>query len=175
MKKTLIILGLGIFLFSCNETAESTENETTGNKGVDSKTEKNSEVKEEEKSETKKEESVEMVSLEDRNYKVEEFVEMFNENKDGLKEQNITIEGYYMNYNKQKAANTDDEFEYNVTLYKDDSFDRDSPQAFFKMKSKDGDQFKGIKQKDQITVSGKITGDEFFGAPMLEEGVVVKK
>tara|TARA_R110002111_G_scaffold251395_1_gene315825 strand:+ start:125 stop:646 length:522 start_codon:yes stop_codon:yes gene_type:complete len=173
MKKTLIILGLGVFLFSCNETAETTENETTENNVVENEEDTDAEKMEEEVEE--KEESVEMVSLEDRNYKVEEFATMFDESKAGLKGQMITIEGYYMNYNKQKDANSEgDEYEYNVTLYTDDSFDRDAPQVFFKMKSKDGDQFKGIKQKDKITVTGKITGDEFFDAPLLEEGVVVK-
>ena len=173
MKKTLIILGLGVFLYSCNEGTEVTENETTESQEVESKME--DEVTDEEE-ETEVKEPVVMVDLEDRNYKVEEFVTIFEENKEGLKDQTITIEGYYMNYNKQKDANSDEEeYEYNVTLYTDDSFDRDAPQVFFKMKSKDGDQFKGIKQKDQIVVTGKITGDEFFDAPLLEEGVVVKK
>lgn len=171
MKKTLIILGLGVFLYACNETTEVTEKETTESQEVESNME--DEVTDEEE-ETEVEESVEMVSLEDRNYKVEEFVTIFDENKEGLVEQTITIEGYYMNHNKQKDANSDDEYEYNVTLYSDETFDRDAPQVFFKMKSKDGDQFEGIKQKDQIVVTGKITGDEFFDAPLLEEGVVVK-
>ena len=172
MKKTLIILGMGVFLFSCNETAETTENETTENNAVEIEKEDDAAANNEEV-ETK-EAPVEMVTLEDKTYQVEEFATLFDENKAGLKEQVITIEGYYMNYNKQKDANSDDEFEYNVTLYTDESFDRDAPQVFFKMKSKDGDQFKGIKQKDKITVTGKITGDEFFDAPLLEEGVVVK-
>lgn len=174
MKKTLIILGLGVFLYSCNETTEATENETTESQEVESETENDAKTTEDENSETENSETVEMIDLEDRNYQVEEFVAMFNENKEGLKEQTITIEGFYMNHNKQKDANSDEEYEYNVTLYTDESFDRDAPQVFFKMKSKDGDQFKGIKQKDQISVTGKITGDEFFDSPMLEEGVVVK-
>lgn len=174
MKKTLIIIGLGVFMYSCNESAESTENDTTENQEIESKTEDDDKATEDENSETEKEESVEMVSLEDRNYEVVEFVQMFNENKEGLVEQTITIEGIYMGHNKQKDANSEDEYEYNVSLYKDDSLNRDAPQVFFKMKSKDGDQFKGIKQKDQITVKGKITGDDFFDAPMLEEGEVVK-
>lgn len=174
MKKTLIILGLGVFLYSCNETTEATENETTESQEVESKTEDDAKATKEEQSETGKVESVEMVSLEDRNYEVVEFVQMFNENKKGLVEQTITIEGIYMGHNKQKDANSEDEYEYNVSLYKDDSLNRDAPQVFFKMKSKHADQFKGIKQKDQITVKGKITGEDFFDAPMLEEGVVVK-
>ena len=173
MKKTLIILGMGVFLFSCNEATESTENETTANKEVETETENDADENDEDAE--PKEAAVEMVTLEDKTYKVEEFATMFDENKAGLKDQVITIEGYYMNYNKQKDANSDEEeYEYNVTLYTDESFDRDAPQVFFKMKSKDGDQFKGIKQKDKITVTGKITGDEFFDAPLLEEGVVVK-
>lgn len=163
---------MGVFLFSCNESTEASESETTESNAVENETETDSETMDEEVE--PKEESVEMVSLEDRTYKVEEFATIFDENKEGLKEQMITIEGYYMNYNKQKDANSEDEYEYNVTLYSDESFDRDAPQVFFKMKSKDGDQFKGIKQKDKITVTGKITGDEFFDAPLLEEGVVVK-
>lgn len=173
MKKTLIILGLGVFLCSCNEATEATENETTESQEVESK-EESDVTTEDETVETEKEETVEMIDLEDRTYQVEEFVTMFNENKEGLKEQTITIEGFYMNHNKQKDANSDDEYEYNVTLYTDESFDRDAPQVFFKMKSRDGEQFKGIKQKDQISVTGKITGDEFFDSPMLVEGVVVK-
>lgn len=172
MKKTLIILGMGVFLFSCNETAETTENETTENNVVENEEDTDAEKMEEEVEEKK--ETVEMISLEDRNYEVEEFTSIFEENKEGLLDQTITIEGYYMNYNKQKDANSDEEYEYNVTLYSDETFDRDAPQVFFKMKSKDGEQFKGIKQKDKITVTGKITGDEFFDAPLLEEAVVVK-
>jgi len=92
-----------------------------------------------------------------------------------LKGQTIAIEGFYMNYNKQKDANSeDDEYEYNVTLYKDASFDRDAAQVFFKMKENNREQFKGITQKDKITVKGKIAGDEFFDAPIIEESVIVK-
>jgi len=67
-------------------------------------------------------------------------VTIYQDNKEGVKGQTITIEGYYMNYNKQKDANSNEEFEYNVTLYKVETFERKGPQVFFMMKSKEGDQ-----------------------------------
>lgn len=111
------------------------------------------------------------VELEDRVYSVEEFNKLYSENAAGLEGQEIALEGFYLNYNKQKASG-DDEFEYNVTLYKDKSCDRDADRAFFIMESKDGDQFKGIKQYQKISVKGVISGDEFFDAPLLNDGVV---
>ncbi len=172
MKKTLLILGLGVFLYACNDSAKTEDKK--GGEAEKPKTEKKEQQESKKDTEKKEEPSKASVELEDRAYTVEEFAEMYAANKAGLKGQSITIEGFYMNHNKQKAANSDDEYEYNVTLYKDESFDRDAAQAFFKMKSNNGDQFDGIKQKDKIKVTGKITGDEFFDAPLLEEGVIAK-
>lgn len=112
------------------------------------------------------------IELEDRAYNVEEFNELYNENAEGLKDQEIVIEGYYMNHNKQKASG-EEEFEYNVTLYKDENCDRDDDRVFFMMKSNNPDQFKGIKQYQKISVKGIISGDEFFDAPKLTDGVVI--
>ncbi len=175
--KNLVLWVLSIaimtFLFAGCSGGSDNEAEENDNK-EEVKTEKEADSKEE-KSGEEQEESETTVSLEDRNYKVEEFNNLYNENKDGLKGQTVTIEGFYMNYNKQKDANSDDEeYEYNMTLYTDDSFDHDAAQVFFNMKENNKEQFKGIKQKDKITVKGKITGEEFFDAPRLEEGVIVK-
>lgn len=170
--KTIIVATLltGMLAVSCDNTESTTDVENTPEKVEDNNVEKENidELSEENSSDS------EAVELEDKTYTVEDFVAIYNDNKEGVKGQTITIEGYYMNYNKQKDANSDEEFEYNVTLYKDETFERKGAQVFFMMKSKDGDQFKGIKQKDKITITGVITGDDFFDAPKLEAGVLVK-
>ena len=154
----------GMLAVSCNSAEESTEVENQEETSISETVE----VEEEPATET------EAVELEDKTYTVEDFVAVYNGNKEGVKGQTVTIEGYYMNSNKQKDANSDDAFEYNVTLYKDETFGRKEAQVFFIMKTGDADQFKGIKQKDKITVTGVISGEDFFSAPKLNEGVIVK-
>lgn len=174
-----MILVVAALTFACNEATETEE--TTQNKNTEK--EESSDIEDEAKSEqdldmeseSDLENDVEQVALEDRAYSVTEFNELYDESKEGLVGQTITIEGYYMNHNKQKDANSSDEaYQYNLTLYKDESFNRDDIQAFFMMKTSDENQFDGITQKDKIKVSGKITGEDFFGAPLLEDGELVK-
>lgn len=141
------------------ETVENSEDQITNN-------EENTDEKIEEQP------NVPKLELEDRTYSVKEFNKLYSDNAAGLKDQEIVIEGFYMNYNKQKASGQE-EFEYNVTLYKDKSCDRDDDRVFFMMESNNPDQFKGIKQYDKISVKGVISGDEFFDAPKLSDGVVI--
>lgn len=171
MKKTLMILGVAALTFACNEATEANQQQDT-----EENTSAESDQSENDQNEiSENDEAVEKIALEDRAYSLTEFTELFQESKEGLEGQRITVEGYYMNHNKQKDANAgEDEYQYNVTLYKDESFNRDDIQAFFIMKSSDENQFDGIKQKDKITVTGTITGDKFFSAPLLEDGELSK-
>ena len=163
---------VGLLTVSCNNAESTTDEENTDNTA---KTEQEADIETDEVDETANEESSEAtLELEDRTYTVEEFAKIFEESKDAIAGQTVSIEGYYMNYNKQKDANSDEDFQFNVNIYQDESFDRDGAQAFFIMKDGNADQFKGIKQKDKIVISGKITDKDFFGAPRLEEGVIVK-
>lgn len=179
MKKTLMILGVAALTFACNEateTEETTQNENTKQEeSSDIEDEAKSEQDLEMESESDIEKEVEQIALDDRAYSVTEFNELYDESKEGLVGQTVTIEGFYMNHNKQRDANaTDQNYQYNVTLYKDESFNRDEVQVFFMMKSTDENQFDGVKQKDQIKVTGEITDRDFFGAPLLEDGELVK-
>ena len=166
---------LALVFMGCNENSEE-EKDTKKKETKETVEETEAETDEENTADREKEEKpdVPKVELEDRTYSIEEFNKLYSENAAGLEGQEIVLEGFYLNHNKQKATG-EEEFEYNVTLYKDKSCDRDDDRAFFMMESKDADQFKGIKQYQKISVKGTISGDEFFDAPKLNGGVVVKK
>ncbi|MEX1192173.1 MAG: hypothetical protein WED10_13940 [Brumimicrobium sp.] len=162
----------GMLAFSCNDAEKSVETENT-EKAPEK--EVNDEPKEESNEvDSNEEKSVETVKLEDKAYAVEEFITTYNENIKGVEGQTVEIEGFYMGHSKQKDANSDEEYEYNVSLYEEASLEKGKKKVFFMMKSNDADQFKGIMQKDKIIVKGVITGENFFDAPKLEDGVVIK-
>lgn len=175
--KTFVLCSMLISIYSCGGDTTIEGKETTD--GKDISTEK-SEVQVDDEIETLPEdgetlpmENETVFELEEKTYPVAEFYTIFEDHKDGLVSQEVTITGFYMNHTKQRGSESD-EFEYSVTLFEDSNFERKGPQVFFIMKENNAEQFDGIKQGEQLTLSGVITDDDFFGAPFLTEGEIIK-
>lgn len=164
MKKQLTFL-LAITLTACGTTENKKGNDLEKDVKVSEEVQIISDKKSENESPS---ESTSEISLEEgKVYTVKEFTDIVNKNNlSNLKGKEVEIEGYYLNYNKQKASN-DENYEYNVSLYVDEECGFKSDQIFFILKADNADAFKEVKQHSKLKLKGEITGDKFFNSPKL--------
>lgn len=172
MKKKLFLALISILLFvSCLEdTKVVTENDKTPetkNRIIAAP------LKDDAILEKGVEKNTDVFKLEDKIYSIEEFYKIFIEHSTNLIDQEVILQGYYQNHNKQRAKG-EEEYELNVTLYSTVNMDNEKPKAFFIMQSDNSKIFKNIKQGDQITIKGIIQRGDFFGAPLLHKGEIIR-
>jgi hypothetical protein len=162
-------LVLSILIFSCADETKIEEETTSDEQGKVVESPIEDEVLIEDDLEI--EETT--FELEDKTYDIASFYALFQEHQTGMINQTVTLKGYYKNHNKQKASGQEN-FDINVTLYKDQNMDNKEAQAFFIMRSNDDAMFKNIKQGDQLIIKGTIQEGDFFGAPILHDGELVE-
>ncbi|MCJ8291050.1 MAG: hypothetical protein HRT58_14635 [Crocinitomicaceae bacterium] len=170
MKKGIgFFIALGVLTFSltnCTVSAEDIsidENDTEAN--VDS-----SETEEGDKSK----EVGELPTVEEgKVYTVSELYELFDGVESQMAGTPITVEGYYLNYNKSKNQYSGD-WNYNLTLYPTDECEFKSDRISIKMVTKDLENYKSTKQRSKLVIKGIFDGLDGFDRPQLYKGSVVK-